>query len=240
MDPKYTFDMPLLLALHDFLPVIFSAVGLCLLAQMTTRMNYAAGRLAWLGFLLVVAGGVFKATYKLDMATVGADYRWMDSGIFVWMGPGFTLLAWALWVAQRSVAGKSTPQPVWLVPALLSALVLGTAAYLWSSAPQARTWSLMLLGVTTIGNFALSGLAIAQSWRQGLMLAAALFVFNIVAIFMLQGMARLAQDNLTLQWVQQFSNMFSNLAFAVAAWQLHGSTTARLDAGAFVSRTATA
>jgi hypothetical protein len=240
MDPKYTFDMPVLLALHDYLPVFFSAVGLCLLAQMIARMNRAAGVLAWLGFFLVVAGGVFKATYKLDMATVGADYRWMDSGIFVWMGPGFTIMAWALWVGQRTIAGKRAPQPVWLVPALLCALVLGTAAYLWSSAPQARTWSLMLLGVTTIGNFALSGLAIAQSWRQGLKLAVALFVFNIVAILVLQGLARLAQDSLALQWTQQFSNMFSNLAFAVAAWQLHDSTKARLGVSAFVSRAAAA
>lgn len=238
MDPRYTFDMPVLLALHDYLPVIFSAAGLCLLAQMISRMNRAAGPLAWLGFLLVVAGGVFKATYKLDMATIGADYRWMDNGIFVWMGPGFTLLAYALWAAQRTVAGKGTPRPVWLAPALICALALGAAAYLWMSNPQARTWSFMLLGVTTLGNFALSGLAILQARRQGLTLAAALFVVNIIAILGLQGMARLSQDNLTLQWVQQFSNMFSNLAFAVAAWQLHNSTKARLETGGWVTQTA--
>ncbi len=239
MDPRYTFDMPVWLALHDYLPVIFSAVGLCLMAQMITRLSREAGPWAWLGFGLVVAGGVFKATYKLDMATLAADYRWMDNGIFVWMGPGFTLMAWALWSAQRALAGRTVIRPVWAVPVVISGLALASAAYLAWSNPTTRSWSFLLLGVTTISNFVLTGLAIAQARSYRLNWAVGLFIFNIVAILVLQGMARLSQDSLTLQWVQQFSNMFSNLAFAVAAWQLHNAVKARHSAPVF-GQTATA
>lgn len=232
MDPRYTFDMPVWLALHDYLPVIFSAVGLCLMAQMITRMSREAGPWAWLGFAMVVAGGVFKATYKLDMATLAVNYPWMDNGIFVWMGPGFTLLAWSLWSAQRAAAGRTVIRPVWAVPVVIGGLAWASAAYLAVSNPTTRSWSFLLLGVTTISNFALSGLAIAQARGYRLKWTVGLFVFNIVAILVLQGMARLSQDSLTLQWVQQFSNMFSNLAFAVAAWQLHQAVMARLAAPA--------
>lgn len=239
MDPRYTFDMPVLLALHDYLPVIFSAAGLCLMAQMIARMNREAGPWAWLGFGMIVAGGVFKATYKLDMATLAVDYRWMDDGIFVWMGPGFTFMAWALWSAQRTTAGRAIIRPVWAVPASIGLLAWSAAAYLAWSNPGARSWSFLLLGVTTIANFTLTGLAIAQARSYRLNWAVGLFIFNIVAILVLQGMARLSQDSLALQWVQQFSNMFSNLAFAVAAWQLHNAAKARLGAPA-LSQTAPA
>lgn len=221
---RYSFDMPMLLALHDYLPVIFSAVGLCLLAMMMRRVHRTAGLMAWAGFALVVAGGVFKASYKLDAATVGAAPAWMDLGIFAWMGPGFTLLAVAIFNVKRVLRGREALRPIWALPALLLALEIGAALYLGLSNPASPAWRLMLLGVTTIGNFVLGGLAAAESFRQGQKLAGALFIVNLVAVFLLQGMARIDQDSLGLQWGQQTLNMISQMAFAYAAWRLHDAT----------------
>ncbi len=228
----YTFTMPVLLALHDYVPVIFSAVGLCLLAMMGRQIHRAAGWMMTIGFVLIVAGGVLKATYKLDAATLGIAPRWWDRGMFAWMGAGFTLIAIGMWNAVRVRAGKLTLSPIWALPALVIALHYGAALYLGLSNPGTRTWSFLLLGLTTIGNFVLGGLAVSMSFREGLKLAGALFIVNLVMILMLQGMARLDQDSLMLQGTQQVLNMFSQGAFAFAAWKLHDQTVTASEGAA--------
>ena len=83
---------------------------------MISRIDADSGRMAALGAILVVFGGVFKAGWKLKIAATGQDVVWTADSLFVLLGPGFTLLAWALWSTRRVTAGKEIPKLVWLRP----------------------------------------------------------------------------------------------------------------------------
>ncbi len=211
------------LALEDFLPVILSSAGLYIISQMVRRVDIGLGQMAQLGWLLVSIGGLLKAVWKLVMALSNAqtNLAWLDKGMFIWMAAGFTLLAFALWFAAKQMAGQSErPFPIWLGPAVIFGL--SVVAILATGFPDLtqNSWRFVLLGVTTIGNVATAVLLIQQARRQGLPLAALLFLVNIVIVFILSGMARIPEQSIPLQWTEQILNTLSQGAFVYAAWQL--------------------
>jgi hypothetical protein len=61
-------QVPLSLALVDFLPVLFTIIGFVYLIRLVSFVLPGQGRIAFLGGGLVVAGGFFKAIWKLFMA----------------------------------------------------------------------------------------------------------------------------------------------------------------------------
>ena len=202
------------MALEDFLPVVLSALGFSWIAKALTRNQAAAGQLAWVGALLIVLGGFSKALWKLVIASTGTDIVWLRESLFPLMGPGFVLLAWALW---RGLKGrKYTAAQIWAVPLLLSSLALAAAGYLAMTQAN-RRWSLLLLIVTTLGNVWASGQLIVNAGRRKAMGAALLFLYNLLTIFLQARLARMEQT-ITLQWLEQLNNTLSWAAFAAAAW----------------------
>ncbi len=219
---EYTVAM----GLEDFLPVIFSGIGLYFIAHMIGRFDKTSGRMAFLGAFLIVLGGTFKAGWKLNIAATGQDIVWMADSLFLLLGPGFTLLSWALFSAQLVMAGKEIPRLIWLRPLLVIALfVIGAAA---ASTQGGRTWIYIMLTLTTFANLAAAVLLVKQSNQQGLKVAAALFIFNIIAVFALSGMARMPQS-VSFQWLEQGIQTLSQGAFAIAAYQLAQDTARRFS-----------
>ncbi len=216
------------LALEDFLPVLFSALGLFILAGMIRRIDRGSGTMAYLGFALVALGGLLKASWKLVYVTSGQDVVWMADSLFVLLGPGFTFFAWALWSAQQALAGKTIPRNVWLRPLGVIAL-FGVGAISASVFAGGRTWNYILLTLTTFANLAVGVLLIRQSRQQGLTLAAALFLVNLVVVFAMSGMARIENQTIALQWFEQIVNTLGQGAFAFAAWQLSRDTLGRME-----------
>jgi hypothetical protein len=205
------------LAIEDYIPVILSSAGLLLLAQMINRLDKNAGKMAYLGFVLITLGGVFKATWKFTIALTGKDIVWMDNGLFVFLGPGFALMAWALWSAQRVLAKEPVPKNVWLRP-LAVIILFGVGAVSSYFVQGGRTWVFIMLGLTTFSNLAVGILLIRQARQNGLNLVAGLFLFNLVAIFTLSGMARIDPQTIPLQWTEQIINTFSQGSFFYASW----------------------
>jgi hypothetical protein len=210
-------DYTVSLALVDFLPVIFSGIGVLVLAWMIGRFDSTSGKVAYLSAALIVLGGLSKAGWKLIIAATGTDILLLENLLFIFLGPGFTLLSWSLWNAQQVMQDKEIAKNVWLRP--LGVIVLfGTGAV---SArvfqPDERYWFFILLTLTTFANMAVSVLVIRQSSWQGQKLAAALFIVNLVGVFALNGMARVEQ-NIAMQWVEEILQVLTQLAFAVAAW----------------------
>ncbi len=212
------------LALVDFLPVIFSALGVVIIAQMIARLDQTSGYVAYSAAVLIILGGLSKAVWKLVIAATGQDLVGLDDMLFVFLGPGFTLLSWALSNAQRVMAGKEIPQNIWLRPLGVIALfgVGAIAARIFQ--PEVRYWVYILLTLTTFANLALGVLLIKQSIQMNLTWAVALFVFNLIAIFALSGMARIPEQTIALQWLEECINVLAQGAFAVAAWQLNKKT----------------
>lgn len=219
MDENYS----VIMALQDYMPVALSSVGMFYLARFVARHNANFGKAAYIAWILTTLGGASKATWKLLMAlSEGANnVTFLNDSLFYLMGAGFTVMAFMLWYVQREASGRTVPAighpavlPIAIV-ALFTALSLGMAV----ARPEARTWYIIMLALTTVGNFATGGLAIRQSLRQQDRVAAALFAFNLVAILMLTGMARI-ERTIALEWVSQISNTISNGAFAYAAYRV--------------------
>lgn len=212
------------LALEDFIPVIFSSIGLYFVCRMVGNVNARLGQMATIGWILISIGGFLKATWKLVMALTNTQINivWFDKGMFIWMSVGFTLLAFALWFMGEIRSGRRQPNRIWLGPAV----VLGASlvAILFTGFPDlnVNTWRFILLGVMTIGNVVMVVLLIQQARYNNLNKMAWLFLANIVIVFILSGLARIPEQSIPLQWTEQLLNTFGQGAFAYAAWKLAG------------------
>lgn len=202
------------LALVDFLPVTFTAIGYFFLCRMVSHINEQQGKIASVGAGLIVFGGLCKAIWKTFMATTAGNTNivWMDEGLFVWMAPGYTLLAWSVWQAVREVRSKKTFH-AWLLPVILSVLTLGFSYYLSTTG---GSWNLILLIVLVIGSTTTSILLIAFAFREKLSLMGVLFIINLVCVFILSGMARIPEQTILLQWIEESINTISWACFAYA------------------------
>jgi hypothetical protein len=217
----------LALALEDFVPVILSALGLYIVSRMVLRVDAGIGRMATIGFALVAGGGLLKATWKLFMAASGGrtDLVWLDKGMFLWMAPGFLLLAFALWYTAERMTDGPVTQRIWLAPGIGLALML--LAILLTGFPSLSrdTWRFVLLGIMTLGNVVMTVLLIQKARRFGLGQAALLFLLNIVIVFVLSGMARIPEQTIALQWTEQALNTLAQGAFLYAAYRLSLAVT---------------
>lgn len=210
------------LALEDFLPVIFSSVGLYFITQMIVQTDSRLGQMARIGWVLVTVGGLLKATWKLVMALTNGqtDLIWFDKGMFLWLAVGFTLLAAAFWMTLRMMNGQERPLRPWLIPSGVIGLSLVAISFTGFPDVTVNTWRFILLGVMTLANVLLSILLIRKARQEGLSLAAGLFLVSIVVAFILSGLARIPDQTIPLQWTEQILNTLSQAGFLYASWQL--------------------
>ncbi len=224
-----------LLALYDFLPVLFTGVALYWVVRMVGFVCSEMGRTVALGALLVLAGGTAKATWKLIMAiSSGAvDIRWLDNSLFVFMAPGFLLLAFGVWGMTRIVRQLSATPPRVLGP-LSVALTLAVSLALALLMPDSPAWSRVLLGMMVVAALGLNVLFVIFAVRERLNLATLLLATNLVGTLVLNFLARLPNQTIPLQWVEQTVNSASWLAFAVATGIVYAHTRERygVDAAA--------
>lgn len=215
-------EYTLSLALVDFLPVIFTAIGYFFLCRMVSHINEQQGKIASIGAILIVAGGFFKAVWKLSMAATNGTTNivWMDEGLFVWMAPGYTLLAWSVWQTVREVRRKKTFH-TWLLPAILSVLTLGYAYYLSTTG---GSWNLILLIVLVLGSTTTSILLIAFAFRENLKSMGVLFIINLICVFILSGLARIPEQTIMLQWIEESINTVSWFCFLIAMKKMYEYT----------------
>ena len=211
------------LALVDYLPVIFTAIGFYFLYRMVSHVDTTQGKIFLIGAVLTVMGGLIKATWKLIIASTGTDIRWMDDGMFVWMAPGYTILAWSIWQTVRAVREKKTFN-VWLTPAIIVTLTLAGSYYLNTSSPDSPAWKLTLLSVMVLASIITSILLIVFAFRQKLTLAGILFIINLIIIFVMNGLARIPEQTIALQWTEESINTISWLCFAVASKKVFENT----------------
>jgi hypothetical protein len=218
-------EYTLSLALVDFLPVGFTAIGLYFIYRMVAHINALQGSVAALGAILTVSGGFFKALWKLLMAISGGtlDINWMEDGLFVFMAPGYTLLAWSVWQTVRSVQGKKTFN-AWLAPVIMIAIIFAGSYYLYTSNPASPAWERVLLSVMVLATVITGILLIVFGFRQRLPLAGWLFIINLLGIFLLNGLARIDEQTIALQWIEESINTVSWLSFAVAAKKVYENT----------------
>jgi hypothetical protein len=213
MNRLFLSEISLPLAAEDTLLVVFFTAGLYFVAKIVLRECGACGKLAFLGGALITLGGALKVSWKLILALTGNDIAWLSNSLFVFMSVGFICLAWALWRSR-----KTNSPVVWaFVPIFLIAASLGSAAY-FALVLESRAWFFVLLGSTTIFNLLVSIQLILRSYSNRAWLSFALFIFNLLCVFLLAGMS---DQTLTLQWIKQTIGTFSQASFAIASWKLY-------------------
>lgn len=205
----------LALALYNVLPVLFTALALFCVARLTRALLPASEPMALLGAGLVVLAGLGKALWKLILALGGPDLPWLANALFPLMAPGFTLLALALWQAQRPRPGS--PGGVWLAALALIGLGHGLAAWrTWGLAVE-RGWFLPLMTLASLANLTLTGLLLREAWRRRALWMAPLFLMNLAMVFALQHIARIEPKTLSLHWLEQTLTALGAGAFALGA-----------------------
>lgn len=220
-------EYTLSLALVDFFPVAFTAIGFVYIVRMVAHIDSLRGKVTALGAILTVAGGFFKALWKLLMASSGGtiDINWMEDGLFVFMTPGYVLLAYSVWQTVRSVRGMKTYH-VWLAPAIFIAIMFAGSIYLFNANPESPAWERVLLSVMVLATVITGVLLIVFGFRQKMPVAGWLFIVNLVGIFVLNGMARIPEQTIVLQWIEESINAVSWLAFMFAAMKVYEYTRA--------------
>lgn len=188
------------LALDDYVPVLLAGVGALWLARSTARPP------AVFGALLVLVGGLCKATWKLLLAASGHDVPLLDDLLFAFLAPGFALLTWGL--LRRAVPLAA--------PLSLSAVAAVAAALTASPAP--------LLVLAVVGATATGVLALLRARQGGDTVAAALFAVQLGMAYALVPLAGAAQS-IAHQWWEQSLNTLGQGAFALGAWRLLHSRT---------------
>jgi hypothetical protein len=212
-------DYSLGLALFDYIPVVLSALGLAMLAQLLGSALPASRAAIRAGVVLVIAGGLSKASWKLIWVLTGTDIRILSNLLFILMAPGMILLACHVQAAGRYWRGGAATSPA-RGAILLIIASLGLAAAMAIGQSGSKTWFFILLGTASLANIFMSALLIRQSWQLGARGSAALFLLSIAVILSLSGLSRISEGSAPLQWLAECLNALAHGSFALAVWRL--------------------
>jgi hypothetical protein len=197
-------DYPIILAVEDFVPVVFGSVGFALLARTAPTATARTAGVA--GAILIGAGGIAKCLWKLGYAAGAGDWTLLEQSLFPLMAAGATLLSWALAVTVRQ--GRRTH--FW--PFAL--------AFLLCVAGSVSAGSLDPLFVAaTFGVTAVSVLGAVIAGRRKQWWAVSLYMLGLVLVMGLVPL-RSSDEHHTLafQWLEQSINTAAQGCLLVAAW----------------------
>ncbi len=211
---------PLSLSLFNFLPVALTGLALWLLTRYTANQDPSDYRLALLGAVLILAGGLAKASWKLIAATTGTDLVWLANALFPLMAPGFALLAVALWGAVLGQRRRPVPVGLWQVALAAVAITFAAAALRHWLLQVPRGRFLPLLVLASLGNLAASLLLIGAALSIRWLGTALLFAVNLLMIFALQPIAMMNPKTLAMHCTEQSLTALGTACFALAAYRL--------------------
>ena len=182
---------PVSLALFDFIPTLAFLTGAFYLVRTGVLCRgKPCGRMVMAGGLLVFLGGFFKATWKLLYTTGVADIQWMSQGQFVLSSIGFLGLFIAVLYMVRSKQ-KAAP----------GGSVLAMAA-----------WKIPFLFVMTVTSLGAEGILAYMAFKRKAPLAAAGFIVGVLGLLAMGAMAS-AEQNLSMQWIEEGINTLGQLGF---------------------------
>ncbi len=212
----------LALAIEDFVPVLLTAFGLLLIVRMIRRVDRGAGAWAALGAVLVVAGGLSRASWKLVMTAGGPDLVPLFIALYLLLATGYLLLVMALWRGWQAANGRVARAPTWATAAVALAVLLPLTAVM---APAGgRIVPLLWLFAATSGSVVASLLLARWARAIGRTGLGWLFVVSMVVTLVLNGLARAEAQSEALQWAEQLLNTLNQAAFLLGALLLERAT----------------
>jgi len=212
------YDYTVSLALFDYLPVIAAGFGLHFICRYVLDAGFE-NRWTIIIPLLAVTGGLLKASWKLNVAVTGENVVWMSDQLFFFIAASYLLLAFAVVQGLRARnRGEQLRDCWWRWPVVLVLIITLTAIAL-KTRPD-RTWALVLLIVMSTSNLVFALRLIGHSVAIRNWMAVAGFSINLVLTYVLVGLARIPEQTVQLQWIEQSVNFVSNTCLALAAYLL--------------------
>jgi hypothetical protein len=208
-------DYPVSLALQDFVPVVLTGAGAILLVRPIARTVPRAAPTALAGAVLLLAGGLSKAVWKLVVALDGPDVQPMNKALFPLLALGFLLLAHALLSLPSPVPSprgttRRTP-PLWGFAAAWT-LFAALSVVLRSTLP------VMVLTVAAVTVCGVRLILLARpAGDTGAASAAGLW---LLGMYVLGPLAGRPDQSVALQWVEQSCNTLTQAALLVTAVRL--------------------
>jgi hypothetical protein len=206
---------PVSMALQDYMTVIFSGIGLIVLTRMILQLDQNLGRMAMIGTILIITGGLFKATGKLVMSLGGPDIAVLNLSLFPLAAPGFTLVAWSLFQVRRIFRSKPIMRMPWLVPLIaLGIFGAGSLAIGMAGGP----WRVPLILLSSISNTSMLILLIMAAWGRKMWTTGAFFLTALVVMLVMSQLAG-REFGLGMIWFEQISQTIAQMLFAIGTWQ---------------------
>ncbi|HEY9328658.1 MAG TPA: hypothetical protein VIS09_10540 [Streptomyces sp.] len=210
-------DYPVSLAVEDFVPVLLTACAAVRLVAPAARTGRTGRTLAVSATVLIAAGGLSKAGWKLIVALDGPDLQLFNKALFPLLSAGFLLLALALLRfglpgAPQPRGGEPSGVRLPRVFAGLWAVVAGASAAFASTAP------VMALTIAAVTVCAVRLILLARA--AGDTLAASAAGFWLLGMYVLGPLASRPDQSVALQWVEQSCNTLTQAAALLAAWRL--------------------
>ena len=208
------------LALFDFLPVAAGGLGMFFVCRYCSIVGQRIGAWVFLVPLLIFSGGMLKASWKTIVVVTGINFQWMSDALFFCLAPGYVLVASLVVVTFRAESrGNPLAQQWWRLP-LIVAVAIVLIAISMRLSMEGRSWNFALLGVLSIANLVLFVRLIMHSAGRRNWLSSIGFLLSLVLGYILVGLARIEDQTLELQWIEEWLNFTSNSILALSAWYL--------------------
>jgi len=214
------------LAVLDFAPVFFLALGLLFLAQLVDRLEPRSRRVALAGLVLIVLGGFGRAVSNLVFGVTGEALPMLAATLHVFGGPGFALMATALHRSRAAARGNPNAGDPWIAPMAVTWLFLAAAFFLNLRFPG-EGGSLVLEGLALVGVGGLCFSSAILSWRRQLHMAAGLFAMNAIGTTAVAAL-RLTDQNIWIQILEVVVHTAIQGGFSFAAWRVAAEYQARV------------
>lgn len=207
-------DYTVALALFDYIPTVFTALGLYWLCTSQLFDLSVIRRTAIVGAAMIISGGLLKASWKLIVASTGEHIPWMNNSLFIFMAPGFVLLGFALAIRH------SRPVSV-LAPVLFTGAIPLIALYFYLVYPSQRLWFFWLLAIVTLANTAVIFMLARTGWKNNDRTVSLLYLASFVGTLSLSGLARIPEQTAALQWIEEGINAIAQGLFFAASLRLN-------------------
>lgn len=183
------------MAIVDFIPVaLFFAAALILQRDLYNKMVKGAFALLASGSILVLIGGIYKASWKILYALGICDFQALDVSFFPMQSPGFILVFLAL-------SGMFTKYNV--------EATSGNSVMVKSLAIPIYTGNIIFIIGQTLGCAGTQWCLFAIAMRMKKRLAALLFVVSFVFMLGMGYLCSQFDDSSSMHWMAQCINIVS-------------------------------
>ena len=191
-------NISLVMAIVDFIPVILFFISAVIL-QRDLYDILSKGRFALLasGSIMVLIGGIYKATWKILYALGICDFTLMNDAFFPMQAPGFLLVFLSLLGTKWRSSG------------------------IFAVVPPVFASNLPFIIAQTLGLGGTQLILMIKSLKMHKKNAAIMFVISLLTMLAMGYLGAKFDDSSRMHWLAQATNIVSQLTFLIGVLGIH-------------------